>query len=101
MHDILSGKFSLFIPLLKKNNVAKTYTFGSVLTGRFNSNSNIDFLISFHETLSPVENGENWFSLYHSLKTILNRDIGLLSEEDIKSLFLLKTINSTKQLIYG
>ncbi len=81
--------------------MAKAYTFGSVLTGSFDNNSDIDFLISFQENLSPVEKDENWFSLYHSLKKLLNRDVDLVKEEDIKNPYLLKTINARKQLIYG
>ena len=81
--------------------MAKAYTFGSVLIGSFDNNSDIDFLISFQENLSLVEKDENWFSLYHSLKKLLNRDVDLVKEEDIKNPYLLKTINARKQLIYG
>ena len=35
--------------LCKKYNVEKLYVFGSILTEKFNDNSDIDFIVKFHE----------------------------------------------------
>ena len=89
------------IDLFKKNKVARAYCFGSVLSNNFNSNSDVDFLISFSDELTPVEKGENWFTLYHSLKQLLNKEVDLIREEYIKNPYLLSTINNNKLLIHG
>ena len=35
--------------LCEKYNVEKLYVFGSVLTEKFNENSDIDFIVNFHQ----------------------------------------------------
>ena len=101
MQNILESHLPELIALFKKNKVVKAYTFGSVLSDHFTAESDIDFLISFNDKLTPVEKGENWFSLYYSLKELLKKDIDLIREEDIKNPYLLNTINASKLLIHG
>lgn len=101
MISILHNNIEALNAVFKKNDVAKVYAFGSVTSAHFTNTSDIDFLISFDKKLTPIEKGENWFSLYYSLKQILQREIDLVREEDIKNPILLKTIDANKQLIYG
>ena len=101
MQGLLKNNLPQVIALFNKNKVVKAYTFGSILSDNFTSKSDIDFLISFNQNLTPVEKGENWFSLYYSLKELLNTEIDLVREEDIKNPYLLSTINASKLLIHG
>ena len=101
MQTILKENLPLIFSLFKENKVVKAYAFGSAVSNNFNSESDFDFLISFDESLSPIQKGENWFSIYYSLKKLLRRDVDLLREEDIKNPYLLKSINNNKELIYG
>jgi uncharacterized protein len=101
MEILLKNKMPDIITLFKNNKVQQAYAFGSAISTNFNDNSDFDFLISFNKDLSPIQKGENWFTLYYGLKEILHRDIDLLREEDIKNPYLLKSINANKQLIYG
>jgi uncharacterized protein len=101
MQSLLKNNLPQIITLFNKNKVTRAYTFGSIVSDTFNAGSDIDFLISFSENLSPVEKGENWFSLYLSLKDLLNTEIDLIREEDIKNPYLLNTINASKLLIHG
>jgi uncharacterized protein len=101
MIPIIDNNIEALIAAFKKNDVEKVYAFGSVTSAHFTNTSDVDFLISFNKTLTPLQKGENWFSLYYSLKQILQRDIDLVREEDIKNPILLQTIDANKQLIYG
>lgn len=101
MQAISKDKLALIEALFRKNKIKSAYTFGSFNTPAFNSNSDIDFIISFNDDTNPVERGENWFAVYYSLKEILNRDIDLVREEDIKNPYLLESINASKVKIYG
>lgn len=94
-------KLDLIKALFRQNKVKSAYTFGSLNTPAFNNESDIDFLIASNDGTSPIERGENWFSLYYSLKKILNREIDHLREEDIKNPYLLQSINASKMKIYG
>ena len=101
MQITLKENLPQIVSLFKKNRIAQAYTFGSSNSDAFTANSDFDFLISFDKSLSPIQKGENWFSLYYSLKKILKRDIDLVREEDIKNPYLLESINENRELIYG
>ena len=85
--------------LCETYNVSKLFVFGSVLTDKFNENSDIDLIVLFNK-----ENINDYFSNYfdfkYSLEDLLQRPVDLLEEQAIKNPYLLKNINKNKQLIY-
>ena len=66
----------------------------------FNSKSDIDLLINFDKNLTPLQRGENWWTLFFALKDILKRDIDLLTENSLKNNIFIDALNKTKILIY-
>ena len=85
--------------LCKTHNVKSLYAFGSVLTDKFNTESDIDLIVEF-QPLDVLDYVDNYYDLKFSLETILKREIDLLEEKAIKNPFLLKSIDSTKKLLY-
>jgi len=86
--------------LCKQYNVKSLYVFGSVLTDRFNSESDVDMIVAFNQM--PIENYvDNYFDLKFTLQDILKRPVDLLEEQAIINPYFLQNINRTKQLIYG
>lgn len=80
--------------------VKSLYAFGSVLTGRFGNDSDIDLIVDFE----PVDinlYADNYYDLKFSLQDILHRNIDLLEAKAIKNPFFLKAINKQRQLLYG
>ncbi|MFV5701887.1 MULTISPECIES: nucleotidyltransferase family protein [Flavobacterium] len=86
--------------LCKMHNVKSLYAFGSVLTEKFNNESDIDLIVEF-QPLDVLDYADNYYDLKFSLETILKRQIDLLEEKAIKNPYFRKTINQNKQLIYG
>lgn len=86
--------------LCNRYKVASLFVFGSVLTERFNSSSDVDFLVDF-SGVELYDYADNYFDFKNSLENILNRQIDLLEDKAIKNPFLRKSIDSSKQLIYG
>ena len=86
--------------LCKTHNVESLYAFGSVLTEKFNMESDIDLIVTF-QPLDVLDYADNYYDLKFSLETILKREIDLLEEKAIKNPYFRKTINQNKQLIYG
>jgi len=85
--------------LCKKHHVNSLYAFGSVLTDRFNDQSDIDMIVSFKKI--PLENyADNYFDLKFTLQDVLRRPVDLLEEQAIKNPYFLQNINKNKQLIY-
>lgn len=86
--------------LCKIHKVNRLFVFGSVLTPRFNSESDVDLVVDFKDV--PLENYvDNYFSFKSALSDLLNRDIDLLEDGGIKNRMLRANIDRTKRLIYG
>lgn len=86
--------------LCKKHKVRKLFVFGSVLTDKFNEQSDIDLIVDFEE-VAPADYADNYFDLKDALAKILGREIDLLEDKAIHNPILRKNIDNTKQLIYG
>jgi hypothetical protein len=86
--------------LCKSHKVRSLYAFGSVLTDKFNSESDIDLIVDF-EPLDVLEYADNYFDLKFALQDILKRPIDLLEDKAIKNPYFRDTINQQRQLIYG
>lgn len=86
--------------LCLKHKVANLFVFGSVLTNRFKESSDIDFIVDFKD-VDLYEYADNYFDFKFSLEEIFKRDIDLLEDKAIRNPYLRKTIDSSKQLIYG
>jgi predicted nucleotidyltransferase len=86
--------------LCEKYKVAKLYVFGSVISNRFTKESDIDFLVTFNK-IDLEDYADNYFDLKFSLEDLFKRNIDLLEEKAITNPFFKKTIDNSKELIYG
>ncbi len=81
-------------------NVDKMYLFGSALTSNFTEKSDIDFLVKF----KPIELSqyfENYIDFKQNLQSLFGREVDLLEEQTLRNPILIKSINRSKELIYG
>ncbi|MDE6279698.1 MAG: nucleotidyltransferase domain-containing protein [Paramuribaculum sp.] len=88
------------IALCKKYKVAKLWVFGSILTPRFNDQSDVDFSVEF-DRKAIDDMFVVFFDFVEELQTLLNRKIDLVDETAIKNPYFRKQLDATKQLIYG
>ncbi len=92
------------IALCKKYKVAKLWVFGSILTDRFNDNSDVDFSVNFDsETIhrEQLDYADLFFDFLGELKALLNRDVDIVFDDYVKNPYFRKELDATKQLIYG
>lgn len=88
------------IALCKKYKVAKLWVFGSILTPRFNDQSDVDFSVIFHYD-EIQDMFITFFDFVDELRNLLGRDIDLVDETAIKNKYFREELNRTKHLIYG
>ena len=98
--NFINNYLPLVIALCKKHKVKRLFAFGSVLTNRFNDDSDIDLVVDF-EDVALEDYADNYFNLKEALSSIFHREIDLLEEQAIRNPILRKNIDSSKQLIYG
>jgi len=100
MHLINDNLHKLFA-LCREHKVSKLYAFGSILTPRFNEDSDVDILVNFNSEIDHNNYADNFFDFYHALKALFGRDVDLVDETAVKNPFFKDELNETKHLIYG
>lgn len=86
--------------LCETYNVKSLYAFGSILTNKFNADSDIDFIVDF-STIAVEDYADNYFDFKFSLQDILKRRIDLLEDKAIKNPYLKESIYKQRELVYG
>lgn len=86
--------------LCNKHKVSRLFVFGSILTDRFKKSSDVDFVVDF-DGVELYDYADNYFDLKTSLEKLLKRQVDLLEDKAIKNPYLRKSIDSSKQMIYG
>ena len=81
-------------------NVEKMYVFGSALHSNFSAKSDIDFLVKFKK-IELSKYFENYMDFKESLKKLFDRDVDLLEEQTLRNPILIKSIDRSKELVYG
>jgi predicted nucleotidyltransferase len=96
----IDSYISKITTLCKRYKVRKLFVFGSVLTDRFNEQSDIDFVVDFDKD-KVDDYFLNYFDFKYSLEDIFGRKVDLLENQTITNPYLKKNIDATKALIYG
>jgi uncharacterized protein len=81
-------------------NVEKMYLFGSVLNSNFNKESDVDLLVKFKE-IELAEYFDNYINFKEKLVELFGREVDLLEEQTLRNPILIKSINNSKELVYG
>lgn len=88
------------VALCKKYKVAKLWVFGSILTPRFNDDSDVDFSVIFHY-YEIADLFLTFFDFIDELQQLLGRKIDLVCDDAVTNKYFRKELDLTKKLIYG
>ena len=97
---LIENNIQKIIALCKEYKVNKLFVFGSILTNRFNDNSDVDLVVSFNKA-EVNDYFDNYFDFKYALEELFGRKVDLLEEQAIKNQYLKKNVDATKALIYG
>lgn len=90
------------IALCKKHKVKTLSVFGSILTDRFNDDSDVDLLVDFepidHDKFDYVS---NYFDLRDALERLFMRKVDLIEYGSNLNPLFKAIVDKKKQLIYG
>ena len=99
---LIRKNMAQIIALCEKHKVLQLYVFGSILTDKFNKDSDVDFTVIFDRNALPLlVYGENYFDFKFALEDLLKRDVDLVEYNAIKNPYFKEELDETKQLIYG
>lgn len=86
--------------LCEKHKVSSLFVFGSILTDRFNEDSDVDMVVDFNE-VTLEDYADIYFDLKFSLEDIFGREVDLLEDKAIRNPVLRRNIDNSKVQIYG
>ena len=101
MVDLVKNNIDEIIALCKTHSVKSISLFGSAVSASMTEDSDIDFLVQFSEDINLLDYADNYFSLLEGLKTILNRNIDLISVKSLKNPILKQEIYRSKVDLYA
>lgn len=87
--------------LCRQHNVKTLSVFGSILTDRFNNDSDIDFLVEFNQDSANLDYVENYLALKEAFESLLKHRIDLFETAGLKNKAFIGNINRTQRIIYG
>ncbi len=97
--NIIEKDIKYIIKICKHHNVNKLFTFGSINTNNFNSESDIDLLIKFGD-VDLYNYSDNYMGFKNKLENKFNRKIDLVEEQTLRNPYLIDSINKNKKLIW-
>jgi len=100
MQAIIEINKNKLIEICKEFKIKRLYVFGSVVGDDFTDNSDIDFLLSFFDNLTPEQYADNYIELHYRLRKLFFREIDILTERTLKNPYFVDQVNKSKQLIY-
>jgi predicted nucleotidyltransferase len=98
--NLIENNSQKIIALCKKHKVGKLFVFGSILTDRFNEESDVDMVVDF-DKVTLEDYADNYFDLKFSLEDIFGREVDLLEDKAIRNPILRRNIDNSKVLVYG
>lgn len=97
---LIENNMLKIIALCKKHKVGKLFVFGSILTNRFNENSDVDMVVDF-DKVNLEDYADNYFDFKYSLEDLFGREVDLLEDKAIRNPILRRNIDNSKLLVYG
>lgn len=100
MEKILENQLQELKKYCESLKVKRLYAIGSAVKDNFTDDSDLDFLLTFDDSISIEEYTRNYFTLHYKLREIFKREIDINTERTLSNPYLIDSINETKQLIY-
>lgn len=90
------------IALCKKYKVEYLWVFGSILTPRFRSDSDIDLLVTFDKSrIALLDMADHFFDFIDELEAIFNRRVDLTDYSAITNKYFKQEVDAKKLLLWS
>jgi uncharacterized protein len=80
--------------------VDQLFIFGSIKTGNFTDQSDVDILVQFSTIIEPVEYFNNYMNFKEKMETLLQRDIDIVENQAVRNPIFRKILDRDKVMIY-
>ncbi len=101
MIQLVQNNLDALKTICERYAVAELYLFGSAANDHYTENSDLDFAVVFKDTLTPIEKGDAFFSLYDALENLFQKNIDLVSYRVVKNPVFKEELDRTKIELYA
>lgn len=100
--NIIELNFNKIIEICKRFHVRKLWVFGSILTPRFNKDSDVDLCVDFERNkIDLLDYADNFFDFQYALEELLGRKVDITEDSAVRNPYFRTELNKTRMLIYG
>jgi len=97
--ELINKYNNQLIKICEQFNVNELHAFGSIISGNFKPDSDIDLLVKFGE-VEIYNYFDNYLDFKESLEKLLDRKVDIIEEQTLKNPVLIKSINRNKKKLY-
>lgn len=88
--------------ICRRFHVRRLWVFGSILTNRFNDNSDVDFCVDFDKTkINLMDYADNFFDFQYALEDVFGRKVDITEDSAVRNPYFRQELDRTRKLIYG
>ncbi|HRY32427.1 MAG TPA: nucleotidyltransferase domain-containing protein [Bacteroidales bacterium] len=96
----LSQNIDQIRQICSEHQVEQLYIFGSLTTGAFHEQSDVDLLIQFSDQVNPVDYFDNYMDFKDKLETVLCRTVDIVENQAVRNPIFRNILDRDKILIY-
>lgn len=101
MH-IVEMNMHKIMDICSRFHVRKLWVFGSILTNRFNSQSDVDLCVDFDkDEIDIFDYADNFFDFQYALEDVFGRKVDITEDSAVQNPYFRQELNDTRRLIYG
>ncbi|MEZ3591777.1 MAG: nucleotidyltransferase domain-containing protein [Muribaculaceae bacterium] len=101
MH-IVEMNMHKIMDICRRFHVRKLWVFGSILTNRFNSQSDVDLCVDFDkDEIDIFDYADNFFDFQYALEDVFGRKVDITEDSAVQNPYFRQELNDTRRLIYG
>lgn len=100
--NVIELNLQKIIELCQRFHVRKLWVFGSILTPRFNKDSDVDLCVDFEkDKINLLGYADNFFDFQYALEDLFGRKVDITEDSAVRNPYFRAELNETRKLIYG
>jgi uncharacterized protein len=101
MHPLIEDHLDAIRALCREFGVARLEVFGSVMTGAFDEESDVDFIVDYPDGYDLGPWAGRHLALQERLESMLGRRVDLVMASAIRKPRFIQAISSSRRLLYA
>lgn len=101
MHPLIEDNLDAIRVLCREYGIEKLEVFGSIMTGEFRDDSDVDFIVHLPDGFDYGSWGARFFSIEERLAEILGRDVDVVTPSVLRNRWFNREATKTRKEIYG